>query len=179
MKRFIILMTALLAYEFTNPPAPIQDMVERTQAERTAFQKFLQTNYIVGTYKVDESLAQEIVELTHKYGNDTFPQAKDLLAIIGIESSFCPHVKSKLKRDKAVGLTQIRPNVWKHLIKPGELTSIENQIKYSKIILTRYYEVLGDTQAAVNAYNVGITAHKRGDRNNTYVERFNAFKKLI
>ena len=179
MKRIVVLAASLLTIEAATPIQLYQDDVIHQHVKNPTIRKVTQTNYIVDTLKVDKPLAQEIVDLTHKYGNNTFPQAEDLLSIIGIESSFRPHIKSGLKRDKAVGLTQIRPKVWKHMIKPGELTSIENQIKYSKIILTHYYEVLGDTQAAVNAYNVGITAHKRGDRNNTYVMRFNAFKKLI
>ena len=179
MKRIFIMLVLAIIIEFVSPHSAINDTVIHTAAQKAAWQRYLHVQYVVSTYKVSKQFAEDVVLLTHKYSNDTFPKAKDLLAIISIESSFRPHVKSKLKTDKAVGLTQIRPKVWSHLIKPGELSSIENQVKYGAMILTRYHEKLGDATSAVNAYNVGITAHMRGDRNQTYVSRFLAARRSI
>ena len=150
MKRFLWLMALVLLFgadhnEYIDGPGFTQEQLEE-------FKKKTYVERIVMTYKADPVLAESVVDLAFKYGNDTFPTAQDILAIISIESSFRPHVKSKLKRDAAVGLTQIRPRVWKHLIPTGALTSIENQVKYSSMILTQYYATLGNEKDAMNYY---------------------------
>lgn len=146
-------------------------------------QEYKQQQYvqrISEKYRVDKSFASEVVGLAFKYGNDKqYPRPADILAIISIESNFRPHVKSALKRDKAEGLTQIRPRVWRHLIPSGALKSIENQVKYSSMILTQYYAILGDEKAATNAYNVGLTSHQRGKWNPRYEFRFAEAKRIF
>ena len=141
-------------------------------------QQFVQR--ISERYRVEKRFAADVVDLAFKYGNDKqYPRPADILAIISIESNFRPHVKSALKRDKAEGLTQIRPKVWKHLIPVGALKSIENQVKYSSMILTQYYMILGDEKAATNAYNVGLTSHQRGKWNPRYESRFAEAKRIF
>ena len=179
MKRMFVFTIVLTIVELFAPHSAINDTVTFTAAQKAAWQQYLHVSRILSTFKISRPFAEEVVGLAHKYGNDTFPKAADILAVISIESSFRPNVKSKLKRDKAVGLTQIRPKVWSHLIAPGELKTIENQVRYSAMILALYYTKLGDEQSAINAYNVGITAHKRGDRNDTYVSRFNDARDMI
>lgn len=177
MKRFLWLMALVLLFgadhnEYIDGPGFTQEQLEE-------FKKKTYVERIVMTYKADPVLAESVVDLAFKYGNDNFPTAQDILAIISIESSFRPHVKSKLKRDAAVGLTQIRPRVWKHLIPAGALTSIENQVKYSSMILTQYYNILGDEKHATNAYNVGLTSHRRGKWNPRYEAKFAKAKQLF
>ncbi len=128
---------------------------------------------VASKYKnIDYKLASQIVSLAKKYEYASFPKAKDLLAIIGIESSFNPEAKSSLKKDPAVGLTQIRPEVWG--LKAGDLKgNIEKQIATGADILNKYYTKLGDKHDAIHAYNVGMTNFKRGTGlNPDYVNKF-------
>ena len=87
--------------------------------------------------------------------------------------------KSKLRRDPAKGLMQVRPGLWK--IPKAELRNIEGQIKHGVKILRRYYEKLKDDEASLRAYNLGITRYRknpddpRGDR---YVAKFQKEKQL-
>lgn len=132
---------------------------------------------VVKKYKIDYDLASEIVTLTKKHEKKSFPRAEDLLAIIGIESSFNPHAVSGLRYDPAVGLTQIRPNVWG--LDAGSLKSnIEQQISTSSDILSKYNRHLNNKEDAVHAYNVGLTAFQRGDYNPNYVSKFSNERQL-
>ena len=130
-----------------------------------------QTGKIVDKYKVEQELANRIVQLAHKYEQPTFPQAKDILAVVGIESSFNPKAKSELIRDPALGLMQVRPGIWK--INPKALKDVEQQIRLGSNILHNYYNQLGgNIEKAVQAYNLGITAVKQGKRNPQYLEKY-------
>lgn len=178
MTRFLWLMFLAM---FLVPTQEVWvERIEFTPEQRTEYIKSRYTQQIVAHHRVDKSLAREVVDLAFKYGKtDQYPRPIDLLAIISIESNFRPHVKSALKRDKAEGLTQIRPKVWKHLIPTGALKSIENQVKYSSLILTQYYNILGDEKHATNAYNVGLTSHRRGVWNPRYENRFTEAKRIF
>lgn len=115
---------------------------------------------ISARYKVDPDLVQQIVTAAKKYEKPDFPRAHHLLGLIGVESSFNPNAVSKLKRDPAVGLTQIRPGVWD--IPKKQLATIDGQVKHAAEILSQYYHRLDqDADAALHAYNVGITNHRR------------------
>lgn len=153
----------------SKPTPPIRD-TDKQDSELRQMRHDVQV--IESKYHVTHDFAIRVVKYAYQYSNKDFPTAHDVLAIVSIESSFRPNVKSKLKKDKAVGLTQIRPKVWNHLIPTGALDSVENQIKYGSVILTHYYKVLGDKNSAANAYNVGLTNHINGKRNDRYVSRF-------
>ena len=137
------------------------------------------TAAITGKYRVNPDVIDEIVEIAKKYSYSDFPKTEDILSIIGIESSFDHMAKSKLKRDPAKGLMQVRPGIWK--IPKSELKHIEGQIKHGVSILRKYYERLKDDEATLRAYNLGITHYKknpddpRGDR---YIEKFEKEKQL-
>jgi hypothetical protein len=157
------------------------DKVERPSQPESKSKEELEleklTDIIVSNYGIDPELANEIVRLAKKYEKKSFPRAVDILAIIGIESSFNPGAVSGLKTDPAVGLTQIRPNVWG--LDANELKGdIEQQISASSDILAKYKHRLKSTEDAVHAYNVGITAFRRGDYNPDYVKKFKTEKKL-
>lgn len=128
------------------------------------------TKVVLKRFKVKEELAQQVVAYAHEYERDVFPKAVDILAIISIESSFNPNAKSSLKYDPAIGLTQIRPGIWN--IKKDELKSIENQVKFGVNILSQYYEKLHKKDAAIMAYNVGITAYRNGETNQRYLWKY-------
>jgi hypothetical protein len=128
---------------------------------------------IAKKYRIDKPLAREIVELAYMYEDPIFPKAKDILAIIGTESSFNPNARSKLRRDPAIGLMQVRPNVW-GVDHDEMLNSIELQIKIGANVLKRYYARTKDKSNAVQAYNVGITKFKKGKRATAYLAKYTA-----
>ncbi len=159
-----------------NPPRPIiQHISKKQEPEDPKVRKLV--DIVTSKYKVDQDLAKDIVKSAKKHARPTFPKVEDLLAIIGIESSFRPDAVSPLKKDPAVGLTQIRPNVW-GLDAKELMNDIDKQIAHSAEILARYKRELGDPEDAVHAYNVGITAFKRGDHNPNYVNKFKAEKQM-
>lgn len=128
-------------------------------------------------YRVDPGLVRQIVDASIKYQDDVFPTAKDILSVIGTESSFNPDAVSQLKRDPAVGLMQVRPGVWG--IDMSELKTIDGQIKHGARILALYYKKFGNREAALHAYNVGETRHRASIKNPEkanprYVPKINA-----
>jgi soluble lytic murein transglycosylase-like protein len=119
------------------------------------------TDSVLSKYKhnISAAEAEKVVKLAIKHETSNFT-AEDILAQIGVESSFKKTAVSKLKKDPAVGYTQIRPKIWG--MKANELSgSVEKQIKKTYEILDHYYQKLGNKEDAWHAYNVGITNFKR------------------
>lgn len=131
------------------------------------------TAKIVQRYRVDTDIAQAVAESASRHQHQTFPTATDIIAIVAIESSFNPNAKSNLKTDPALGLTQIRNVVWKKQIAGDDMSIIDNQIKHSAAILAHYYDRTKDKDAAIMAYNVGITAVLKGRKNENYLMKYN------
>jgi len=146
-------------------PSMEVDIKAPTFANRVALAKMLAKKY-----RVSETLVQEVVDLAYKYESPVFPKAVDILAIVGVESSFDPSAKSQLRHDPALGLMQVRPGIWN--IKPSDLGTVEQQIKHGAQILSLYYKKLGNAEDAVTAYNIGITNFNRGRRNERYVSKY-------
>jgi hypothetical protein len=136
----------------------------------------IEPNYqhiISSRYKVDPEFVKKVIYTANKYSDDVFPTKRDIIVLIGIESSFKPKATSHLKRDVAVGLTQIRPHVWRHIIKnKNELNSVDNQIKYAAIILKHYHKLTGTREGAILAYNNGLTAYRQGRYTRRYLVKF-------
>lgn len=109
---------------------------------------------VLSKYKISKAEAEKIVKLAQRHAKPTFPTARDILAVIGVESSFRPAVKSGLKKDPAIGLMQIRPKIWK--TSKAELQDMEYNIKLGAEILHHYYDKLKNKEHAFEAYNVGI-----------------------
>ena len=127
--------------------------------------------FIANTYNISDKFALKVVELAHKYANQTFPTAKDILAIAAIESSFNPKAISGLKSDPAIGLLQVRPKIWG--IDPQKLEgSIGMQISTGAKILNLYYRKLHSKNAAIAAYNVGLGDFMSGNDASGYVNKF-------
>jgi hypothetical protein len=144
----------------------------KTESEKKQIEIDKLTDIVLDKYKIDPKKAEEIVKLTKKYESPSFPTAADLLAVIGIESSFNPAAKSNLKHDKAIGLTQVRPKIWG--IHASDLKgNMDKQIELSADILEKYYQKLGSKDKAIHAYNVGLTnvRHKKG-LNPDYVRKW-------
>ena len=122
-------------------------------------------------YHVKQDFAEDVVNLALKYEKPVFPRASDILAIISIESSFNPKAVSKLKKDPAVGLMQVRPKVWG--LDAAELkSSIEKQIATGSEVLHKYYMKLNAKEKAVEAYNVGLRNFHKGNGNKEYVAKY-------
>jgi len=129
---------------------------------------------VLSKYNVDQETVNQAVIYALKYERPTFPRAEHMIALIGIESSWRPAVRSTLKSDPAVGLTQIRPGIWKDKISdPKKLNHIEYQIKYSAEILDEYHARIKHKKGTLLAYNVGLTAYRQLRYNQSYVVKFN------
>lgn len=172
---FIMMMgvVGLTLHNYTFPhiilPSKVMAICHPTQQQIAEFET---AKKISKRFKVSNQLTAQVVKYTHKYERDTFPKAEDLIAIIGVESSFKPKAVSALAKDPAIGLTQIRPAVWRNKYTRVSLEEPENQVKYGAEILSHYFDVLGSRESAVQAYNVGITAFKRGKKNPRYVAKY-------
>jgi len=134
---------------------------------------------IADKYDLDNRFALDIVKLAHKYQKPGFPTAKDLLAVIAVESQFQPNAISGLHKDPAVGLMQVRPKKWN--IDPEALKDPETCIQMGADILHKYYKHLhGDKQAALQAYNVGMQNFQQGTEAPNYLHKFEReLKKLF
>lgn len=128
---------------------------------------------ITTEYKAPIELVKDVLHYVEKHSHPVFPKREDLLAIIGIESSWRPHAVSSLKTDPAVGLTQIRPQAWKKWIQNAEeLAHVENQIKYAAKILNYNYRLTENKNDAIIAYNVGYGAWIEGKYTDNYLTKF-------
>lgn len=127
---------------------------------------------IIQKWDVSEKDALKIVNLAFKYQKPVFPKAKDILAVIGIESSFDPTAVSGLRKDPAVGLMQVRPKIWG--ISASKLANnVEMQISTGADILSDYFKVTKNPEDTLHAYNLGLTQFRKGARNDNYVQKFN------
>jgi hypothetical protein len=128
---------------------------------------------ITDTYNVSEVLVKDVLHYVDKHADKVFPRREDILAIIGIESSWNPKARSNLKYDPALGLTQIRPKTWSSLIShPDELNVVENQIRYAAKILKYQYRLTKDKDAAIIAYNAGYGNWLNGNYGFDYLLKF-------
>lgn len=83
-----------------------------------------------------------------------------MLALIATESSF---IADAISNKSAVGYTQVVPSVWKDEI-PYDLYDNAQNILAGAFVLRNYYLKLGNWDAALKAYNVGISDYKRGKK---------------
>lgn len=134
------------------------------------------TALVTSKYKIKKDEAKAIVLLAKKYEKPVFPKAKDILAIIGIESSFNSTAVSSLKKDPAVGLMQVRPGVW-GIAASSLRNDVNKQIEFGSDILHKYFNKLKDKSDAVRAYNIGLTNFRNGkqeDAQMRYLDKYNS-----
>ena len=118
--------------------------------------------YVSHKYDIDTDLAEYIVREADRYSyKDEFPTVLDTLAIIGIESKYDIYAVSSVK---AKGLMQI-------LYKQSSFHPSAN-ILDGVSLLRDYYSTLGNVNATIIAYNVGITNFKKGIRNTEYLNKY-------
>lgn len=134
------------------------------------------TKIVISKYKaIDKQMAAQIVIIAKKHEKPDFPRAEDILAIIGVESSFKPHAVSKDGHD--LGLMQVRAKA--HKLSRSELKTIDQQIKIGAKILRDYYMKLKQNERkTIMAYNSGLTKTLRGVENVKYFEKFRKEREL-
>jgi predicted GNAT family acetyltransferase len=115
-------------------------------------------SHIIKTYHVKPELAHTITTAAFKHGDPNgFPTPHHLLGLMATESSFNPKEVSKLKKDAAIGITQIRPIT--SGIDPKELTTVDSQVKHTTNILKDFHKrANGDVNMALSSYNNGFRA---------------------
>jgi hypothetical protein len=142
----------------------ISDIRSEQQIEYTEIKP-----YIIEKYDVDLLLYTKVLLVANANSGPVF-KANDILAIIGIESSWNPKAKSS---HGAIGLTQIIPKYWKVDHK------IETQVETTYKILNEYYSELKDKNKTIIAYNCGLTNFKQGKCGKKYLRKFNKELKEI
>lgn len=154
-----------------RPPTPQQQAAMQTLKRNQGIDNL--TKIVLQKYKVNPEQAKQIATLAQDNAKATFPKAADILAIVGIESSFRPEAVSGLAKDPARGLMQVRPKATG--LAPDALDSIEQQIQAGTNILSKYYDRLKSVPDAVHAYNIGIGNFIRQTKMNPkYIDKFNA-----
>lgn len=130
------------------------------------------TDVIKSSYKhLSPDLAAHVATLAKKHEKADFPKAEHILSVIGIESSFNPEAKSNLKKDKAIGLMQIRPKT--NGVSKSELSDLDSHIAFGADKLHKLYHRLGNVDDAIHSYNIGVGRFLKGDElNPSYVEKF-------
>jgi Transglycosylase SLT domain len=144
-------------------PSEVVGAIHHVEKEEPKFMdKQTSIEHIKKKFKVSHDVAEQAVHAAFKHAapNGQFPQAHHMLALAGVESSFRPNVKSSLKRDKAIGLTQVRPKT--SGLKPKALATIDDQFKHSSAILQKMHKTMKNPHDTLTAYNNGVTATLRG-----------------
>jgi len=160
----------------TSEPSSVSNYYSSSMsapATNPAYSKMVE--FISNKYNIEELLAYKIVDLAHKYEDPKFPKAKDILSVIGVESSFNPSAVSRLKKDPARGLMQVRPGVWG--IPKAELIDVEQQIAYGTKILKQYHQRFRNKWKTLHAYNIGMTKVRHGEDSPEYVQKFRDTRK--
>lgn len=152
---------------------PSPELIQAVQKPAKQDPEYLK-NVVLQKFKIAPEKADQVVSAALKYAHPLFPQAHHLLALAGIESAFNEQATSKLKRDPARGALQIRPMVWN--IHPKELSTFEGSFKHGAHILKTYHEKLGDADAAVQAYNIGIANLNKGKKRDAAARYLDKFK---
>lgn len=165
----------------SGSPRYLPDAEAKSSLERETFKGFAARQdarakelaaTVLEKYSISDELALKVAKLAIKHEKPKFPRAEDILSVIGIESAFRPHAVSKLKKDPAMGLMQVRPVMWKQ--NPAEFkANIEQQIKLGADILHKYYQKVGTVDGTLQAYNVGLGNYlRKKGLNPRYVPKF-------
>lgn len=163
----VLALTSPINFGTVNPAIKNQTLTASDRASMEQMTKAQRIEFLVGKvaekYHADPAVIRAAVKAAEKYAYSDFPRASDILGVISVESSFIEKSVSKLKKDPAIGLMQVRPGV--NGLSRTDLSSIDDQIRIGTQILRKYYEKTGDKSAALHAYNVGLTNHYRSMTN--------------
>lgn len=163
----VLALTSPINFGTVNPAIKNQVITASDREAMAQMKKSQRIAFLIGKvaekYKADPNVISAAVHAAEKYAYDDFPRASDILGVISVESSFQERAVSGLKKDPAIGLMQVRPGV--NGLSRTDLSSIDDQIRIGTQILRKYYEKTGDKDAALHAYNVGLTNHYRSKTN--------------
>lgn len=102
------------------------------------------TNYILTNYKkVPPVLAKKIAKVALEKSAEHNVSFHVIVAVMEVESNFNPFSVSKLKKDPARGLMQVRYNVWKETLgmkSAYELHSVSGGIDAGTRVLRKYLD---------------------------------------
>ncbi len=115
---------------------------------------------IAKEYKVPVPKLQKLFKIVEDCTDETFPCQMDVLAIIAIESSF------QEKAISGVGASGYMQVLY------VKTTTVEENIKAGVWLLKDYHKRLGNIEAAIQAYNVGLGNYRKGIRNKTYYNKY-------
>ena len=158
---------------YEHPQQVVAPTVAAKKVEQADPSREDMITHITSHYKVPHDKASEIVDTAIRRADPVFPKAHDIVAVMGVESGYNPQAKSQLKKDPARGLMQVRPGV--NGIDPKEFSTIDGQVKHGVSILASYHKRLGNKDAALHAYNIGIGNFQKGKGSNWgYVDKVKA-----
>lgn len=178
MRKFLIALAALCFCTAAALPSvdsllerdiriqPIQIIVPMQDPHLTRVQTLLDTTY--KKYNPDPKLAFWVSEASKLYD----VRADVILAMMAAESSFSE--KAYNKRTRAAGLMQIRHGIWGY--SRNELMDYRRNIMQGADILSQYLrENNGNYRKSLQAYNVGITAYRKGVRAPKYTAKISRY----
>lgn len=126
-------------------------------------------NKVASKYGVPYNKAVHYAQLAKQNEGEAFPKAKDILAVIGVESGF----RERAASSSSLGLMQINYRDNKRDIpRRSFLFSPEFNIKFGSKILKSYYAMLGNRKGTIIAYNVGIGNYLAGRYKYNYLQKY-------
>lgn len=129
-------------------------------------------NRIVTVAKVPYETARAIVIAAEELAYKDFPKKVDILAVIGVESTFQNHVSDGLG---SCGLMQVNPAANK--LDHGVVCSFPlTNMKHGVRILRQNYESTGSAKDALLVYNSGLGNFRQGIYKESYYHNFLSWK---
>ncbi len=118
-------------------------------------------------------MAHQYASLAVKHSHPEFPTAEDLMASMAQESTFS---HTALSGRGAYGLMQVIPKYWK--IKYSDLNTPDKQVMHGSYAMRDYYKKYkGDSDIAIQAYNMGPENIRKNNLNAEYLEKHQMYKK--
>lgn len=124
---------------------------------------------VTANYGLEQKYAEDVVKFVKKNSYKDFPTVRDILAVIGIESSF----DTQASNQGAYGLMQIQ-YFWftKYVQTTEELYDPYVNITLGIDTLRQYFLKLRNKEDAIIAYQAGIKNFLEGDYTHEYLNRY-------
>lgn len=153
LKDYMIMKTVLAATLIAVPLTISDELLKVDQTSKLIVN-------IAKEYKVPVPKLQKLFQVIDTCIDNKFPCQEDVLAIIEIESSF---------RENAVSSANAKGYMQVLYVKTH---TVEENIRAGVWLLKDYHKRLGSTEAAVQAYNVGLGNYRKGMRNKKYYDKY-------
>lgn len=138
------------------------------------FDKQLLRSVMTHVPAISQTQLEGILEHIENVSFKDFPKKVDILAIIGVESTFR---QCETDGRGSYGLMQV--NIKAHKLDPGTICDTTTNISHGSKILRENYLKLGSEQAAVLAYNVGIGGYLKGEFDVAYYNKYLKWKRKL